>query len=323
MKNRRVIGGEVINRAKVEGEVFLPREVVDKDYEVLDNKPAINGHVLIGDQTSEDLEIGATIKSDLNTTVTVGGCESGSEYLQGTELEAIVRDILSPTLYPRLTNPSASMSATGDKLLECGSTLDTVVTVSFNRGVINPAYGTSGYRSGSADTYSLNGGEPQASNSFFYTVDESHKTLQSVVTYLEGEQPKDSNGDDYDEPLPAGSVTSTPINYEFVNAFWSNTASIGTIAKNALVSYSAKSKEFSFPTQTAVNPEVFDVPGELTITAIETLNPLSGKWENVSREFNTSHTVHQNAASDDVTYTRYTDNRGYNAGPRQVRIKWN
>ena len=322
MRNRRIVGGDVINKAKVEGEVVMPRSYVDKDYEVLDHKPAINGHELIGDQTSEELEIGATIKSDLNTTVTVGGCESGSEYLQGTDLETIVRDILSPTLYPRLTNPSASISATGDKLLECGSTLDTVVTVSFNRGMINPAYGTSGYRSGPAETYSLNGGEPQASNSFFYTIDESHFILQARVTYLEGEQPKDSNGEDYDEPLPAGAVNSSLIQYEFVNAFWANTSSIGSITKQQLVSYGAHLKEFNFPSQTAINPEVFDVPTDLTVSAIETLNPLSGKWEDVSREFNVSRTIHNDAAGNEALYNRYTDNRGYNAGPRQVRIKW-
>lgn len=295
MINRRIDGGDVeIQEATIEGEVTVPYS------------------------SSCD----AVIKQEMDTTITVGGCEEGTNYQAGTLIEKIMRDILTPTQYPRLTDPSLSISATGEKLLEDGATLETVVTASFNRGMINPAYGTSGYRSGPATAYTLNGSEPQSSNSFFATISQSNSTLQGTATYQEGEQPKDSNGDDYGEPWPAGTATSNQITYEFVNAFWANVGSIDTISKQPLVSYSAHVKEFSFPAQTVIHPEVFDIPNGMALTAIEALNPLSGTWDDVVREFAQTATTHNNAAGEEVLYKRYKDTRGYSAGSRKIRIKW-
>ena len=69
-------------------------------------------------------------------------------------------------------------------------------------------------------------------------------------------------------------------------------------------------------------PEIFDVPSSWTVTAVETLNPLSGQWEDCASEFTTSSTTHDDAGGVSTAYTRYTDNRGYGAGARQVRVKW-
>ena len=107
-----------------------------------------------------------------------------------------------------------------------------------------------------------------------------------------------------------------------MNALWANTANIQVVAKQALVSFSAKIKEFTFPEQTALYPEIFDVPSTWNVTAIEVLNTLSGQWESVVGEFNTSTVQHDDAGGTATTYTRYTDNRGYNAGSRKIRIKW-
>ena len=93
------------------------------------------------------------LQDDLTTSVTVGGITSGTTYEEGTSLETIFREMLNPVEYPTLTNPSATLSATGAKLLETGATLDTTMTLTLNRGSISPAYGTSGYRSGPCGTY--------------------------------------------------------------------------------------------------------------------------------------------------------------------------
>ena len=85
------------------------------------------------------------------------------------------------TNYPKFTNPSATLTATGSKLLECGATQNTTFTVNFNRGTISPAYGTSGYRSGAATGYALNGG----------TVQTGRKTMSGAVVYHPGFAGKD------------------------------------------------------------------------------------------------------------------------------------
>ncbi len=267
---------------------------------------------------------GGSLSDDLDAAITVGGINAGKHYDDGTPIEDILRDMLDPVLYPTFTAPSATLSATGAKLLEKGATLATTFTVSFNRGSISPAYGTSGYRAGEATEYSLNGGASQSGNTFAVTVDETVTSYQATASYSAGPQPKDSKGNNYSTPLPAGSVSSNTITYEFVLALYANTSSATTISKQSLVSKSTKLKEFNFPDTTDVNPEVFDVPTSgWNITAIESYNTLSGQWEDASDQFATSATTHDDASGTSQNYTRYTCNLGFDLGARKVRIKWN
>lgn len=275
-----------------------------------------------GDADWEDPAGGGSLINSITAAVAVGGIEVGDEYAAGTAIEDILSDMLEPTLYPSFTAPSATLSATGTRLLETGATASVTFTVAFNRGTITPAYGTSGYRSGAAESYALNGGATQAENTFTETVSSANKNFTATVNYAAGEQPKDSKGNDYSTPLAAGSVNTNALSYEFVDALWANTADITTVAKLALVSKGAKLKEFNFPAQTVANPEVFDVPSSWTVTAVEVLNTLSNQWEDCSSEFTTSSTTHDDAAGTSVSYTRYTDNRGYAAASRKVRVKW-
>lgn len=265
---------------------------------------------------------GGSLEDALTTSITVGGIESGTTYPAGTTFEQMFRDLLNPTAYPTLTAPSATLTATGAKLLEAGSTLSTVMTLTFSRGSINPAYGTSGYRSGEATGYSLDGGASQAENTFNVTVTSAKTSYQGAVSYGAGEQPKDSKGEDYDSPLAAGSVNSNTLTYEFVDALWANTANIATVAKLSLVSKSAKVKQFDFPAQTTTNPETFDVPASWTVTAVEVKNDLSGQWENASSQFAVTDTSHNDAAGSSVAYKRYSFSLGYATGARSVRVKW-
>ena len=265
---------------------------------------------------------GGSLEDALTTSITVGGIESGTTYPSGTTFEQLFRDLLNPTAYPTLTAPSATLTATGAKLLEAGATLNTTMTLTLNRGSINPAYGTDGYRSGEATGYSLDGGASQAENTFSVTVTSAKTSYQGAVAYAAGQQPKDSTGADYDSPLPAGSVNSNTLTYEFVDAIYSNQANITTIAKEALVSKSAKVKQFNFPAQTVANPETFDVPASWTVTTVEVKNDLSGQWETATSQFAVTDTTHNNAAGTSVAYKRYSFSLGYATGARSVRVKW-
>lgn len=262
------------------------------------------------------------LESPLTVSEAAGGIQEGTVYPADTSFETLWRNLLDPIKYPELTGPSVTIEASGDKLLEVGATASTTITATFDRGSIVPDYGTSGYRSGPATDYALNGGSAQASNEFTQTVSESNKNFKVVASYSQGEQPKDSIGENYSTPLAAGSVESDTLSFEFVNALWSNTAAIGTIAKNALVSWYDGEKIFIFPPATKTNPEVFDVPHSWTLTAIEVLNTLSGQWSDVTREFTKSITTHDNAGGVATQYDRYVCNLGYNMGSRQIKIKW-
>ena len=264
----------------------------------------------------------AELTSDLTASVAVGGVSVGDEFEQGTSLETVVRNILSPTLYPSFTAPSASMSASGAKLIEKGGSLAVVFTLTFNRGTINPAYGTSGYRAGAAQSYTLDG-TTQAENTFSKTITEEKTSYTGSVAYAQGEQPKDSNGNNYDSPLPAGSVNTNAVTYEFVNAIWANTSNISTVAKLSLVSKSTKQRDMTFPAQTVANPEIFDIPASWTVTAVQVKNDLSGAWEDAASQFTVTDTTHDDAGGTSTAYKRYTFNMGVGTGSRQIRVKWN
>lgn len=314
---------ECVDGTHLEMNFPTPISIVDADIDS-------NGHLILYMSDGSEIDAGlipggggcsGALEDDLTTSVTVGGISSGTTYEEGTTLEKLFRDMLNPVAYPTLTNPSASLTATGTKLLEVGATLNTTFTLAFNRGSINPAYGTSGYRAGAATAYTFDG-ETKASNQFTRIVTDAKTSYQGSVSYEAGEQPKDSTGANYNTPLPAGSVNSSVVNYEFVNAMYANTANIASVAKLNLVSRSAKVYTFEFPAQTVANPEEFHVDATWTITAIESLNVLSNQWESCASEFTQGTTTHDDAAGNPVSYKTFTDNRGYNAGSRKVRVKW-
>lgn len=284
--------------------------------DTINNEVAAETITMAGDPDATKL------KAVLNSSQNVGGVKSGDSFAAGTDFESLFRAILDPVLNPTFTNPSAALSVTGTTLLESGASASRTFSCSFNRGSISPAYGTSGYRAGAATSYTLNGGTAQSGHTWTETITSATTNYYATVNYAAGEQPKNSIGQDYDSPLAAGSVNTNTIKFEFVDALWANTVSIVNVAKLNLVSKSAKSYEFNFPAQTVTNPEIFDVPASWTVSKVEVYNELSGKYQDVASEFTTSSVTHNNAAGTGVSYVRYTDNRGYSAGTRKIKITW-
>lgn len=266
---------------------------------------------------SSDDSGNAVLSSELVSTKEVGGIASGRTFAEGTTLETVIRSMLSPVLYPTLTNPSATLTTSAARLMEVGTTANVTLTASFNRGAITPKYSTSGQRAGAATGYILNGGEEQHSHTFSVEVSETNKSFTVVVNYAEGEQPVASDGSEFSEALPAGSVASSALTFEFVEPLYSNASDITTIKKEALVSKSAKTKTFSFPSQTVANPEQFCVPADWNVTAVEVLNTLNNQWVSALSEFAVDDVEYS-----DIPYKRYTYNVGINTGERQIRIKW-
>lgn len=291
-------------------------------YKCVEDPETVGSYIWQAITVQEGGSGGGSLEQAITAAIDVGGISSGTSYQEGTSYDTLWDNLLNPTLYPTLTAPSATISGSGTKLLEVGATQESTITVTFNRGSINPAYGTSGYRSGEATGYSLNGGTGQAGNTFTETVTGSNNTFTATVAYGAGEQPKDSKGNNYQSPLAAGSVITGTVSYEFVNALWANTSNIATVAKQSLTSRSAKVKSFSFPATTVANPEIFDVPASWTVTTVEVLNTLSNQWETATEQFTVTDTTHNDAGGTSTAYKRYTCNLGMDLGARQVRVKW-
>jgi len=265
---------------------------------------------------------GGTMGTTFTVSNAVGTYEVGDTVQATDAISSVVKNMLTYVTPPTWTNPSASVTLSpSTTLYEIGATPSVTATVGFSRGVISNGDGTTGNRAGAATGYKLtvNGtaGSEQASNSFSLGTVSTNTTLKGTVLYAAGDQPKDSNGDAYGDPLPAGSVDSSQKSIAFVYAVWANTANISTVAKLSL--QTSGTFTFSFPTAPAATPEIFDVPAAWTVSSIQVKNDLSGAWEDASAQFTATDTTHDDAGGTSVNYKRYSSNIG-DVGARQIKI---
>lgn len=172
------------------------------------------------------------LEEDLTVSNPIGKYAMGEVIAKGTPFEGIFRGLLSKTYYPALTDPSASIAYNVPSLMKVGASVSAMsATVTLNRGSINPQYtAESPYRSGEATSYRLqltgasaSYDETQASGSFsvptFTRNSKGNVTVQATVNYAQGVQPKDSDGGDYQSPLPAGSKSASKT-IEFILPFY-------------------------------------------------------------------------------------------------------
>lgn len=263
----------------------------------------------------------ATLDTGLEAKVAVGGIPAGKTYAAGEDIEGILRDLLDPLAYPTLTDPSVSLAIVGGTIFEKGATPSVTLRATPNQGSISPAYNTSGKRSGAVTEYQLvvNGTDEDTSTTGEWTKTlEEGTTFTAKATFAAGEQPKDSHGADYDIPYPGGTKSSSSVSGQFVYCVWSNVQDITQMAKEPPTTN--KVFTFTFPPQTVANPEKFSIPASWTVKSIEVLNDLSGKYEDCAREFPATDVTRQDAGGNDVAYKDYTDNRGYNADSRTIRL---
>lgn len=193
------------------------------------------GNGLAYDDTTGELSATATGSAVTETAITVtnpiGRFTMNEVIPAGTPLEEIDRKLLQKVSVPTLTDPSASLTFTAPTLAKVGTTVSGgAATVTLNRGSINPAYGTSGYRSGEATGYAIavtGGATPYSDNNDTgaFTVPDITRatpgkvTITGTASYAAGEQPKDSDGANYGTPLGAGSKSASK-EIEFIAPFY-------------------------------------------------------------------------------------------------------
>lgn len=162
----------------------------------------------------------AILSSPLTVSNPLGRYANEETIPAGTPLEDIIRGMLSKTSYPVLTNPSVSLGGlTVPSVLKVGAKITGGnAAVNYDRGSINPKYtASSAYRAGAATGYGLsitgsNADMSQTKATNQFTVADFGKdttgeiTVAVTATHEAGVQPKDSDGNDYDRPYPAGTL---------------------------------------------------------------------------------------------------------------------
>ena len=149
-------------------------------------------------------------------TGNVSGVTGTGYYLYNQQIVDILHDMLVPTLYPTITQPSSTFSIDPTTLIyQVGDIINITGTSVFDRGSITPPYGTSGFTSGEAITYEyIIQGITYTGNSVYdisFSITGGSNTILNNVYYSQGEQPLNSTGGTYSTALPSGVTTGSTL----------------------------------------------------------------------------------------------------------------
>ncbi len=165
--------------------------------------------------------------AEVTSLTNVGMIEAEDTVSIGTTLQQFIEQLLVGsyvTQYPSLIEPSALVVTDQVTNIETGTILDVELTASFDRGqILGDGEGTEwnasveqNKRAGGVTSYELgvdgsevdNGTDPVYTVADFEIAD-GNNVFSVIVNHEAGEQPLDSDGENYDSPLSAGTVEDT------------------------------------------------------------------------------------------------------------------
>lgn len=286
--------------------------------------------ITMTDGTSKEVELAELLKyksalaDDIATVEALGGIPAGTTVgqLKTKTISQVLDDLIFPTVYPTFQAPTASLSlkstSTTPTLQEIGTTGASVPTAAsfntgFNQGKIMIAGVEKQKRSGllklNESFIYING---SASNKTFPTeIPNGSITYKYRASYLAGPQPLDSKGNNYQSPLPAGTVDSAAVTITGVYPYFTNKANVASFAKLPLTT-STTLTDLLFVAE-GPNKHAFKLPATYKLTKVEMLNTLSGKYEDFGVSKWTKTTENIQVQGKQVSYAVYTRNdSGFN-----------
>ncbi|MED9948674.1 MAG: hypothetical protein U0J50_10530, partial [Peptacetobacter hiranonis] len=213
---------------------------------------------------------------------------------------------------------SLNSTSTTPIIQEVGTTGASVpVAASFNKGYNPGAIKIAGVKKQNR------GGGLKSDESFIYInntptnkifpteIPEGSITYKYRVAYAQGPQPLDSKGNNYQTPLPAGTVDSAAVTINGVYPYFTNNYNNEVFAKLTLTTSNTLSA-VKFKAE-GPNKHTFKIPAKYTLTKVELLNTLSGKYENYGIDKFTKTTENIEVQGKQVSYAVYTRNdAGFN-----------
>ena len=255
---------------------------------------------------------------------------AGTNFTNKTFTE-MMNMMLYPTLYPTLTNPSNGFTLSPSGYREIGEVIGTITLSStFNRGSINPDYGTNGFRSGLPNTYIYTGtgvtnqsstSTSNSTTSTTYTVILGAQSWTSAVAYDAGQQPLNSVGGNYDSPLAAGTTSAITKTITGVYPTFATTSTISTLTQQSLQSMTTYEQVSMVTEAGSTDKQTIEIPDAWdTITGLKQYNTLSSTWDTILLSTFTGPTpITRTIQGNTVNYNRYTHN-GPIIGARQLRF---
>lgn len=273
---------------------------------------------------AEILKYKSALADDIATVNALGGIPAGTTVaqLKNKTFSQLFDELIFPTVNPTFEAPTASLSlkstSTTPIIQEVGTTGASVpVVASFNTGYNPGAIKIAGVKKQNR------GGDLQSDESFIYINNTpTNKTFPTEIpegiisykyraAYAQGPQPLDSKGNNYQTPLPAGTVDSDAVIISGVYPYFTNKDNNSTFAKLSLTIYNSLSV-VKFKAE-GPNKHAFKIPAKYTLTKVELLNTLSGKYENYGIDKFTKTTENIEVQGKQVSYAVYTRNdAGFN-----------
>lgn len=272
---------------------------------------------------AEILKYKSALSDDIATVNVLGGIPAGTTVaqLKNKTFSQLFDELIFPTVNPTFEAPTAflSLKSTSTPIIqEVGTTGASVpVAASFNTGYNAGAIKIAGVKKQNR------GGDLNSGSSFIYInntptnktfpteIPEGSITYRYRAAYAQGPQPLDSKGNNYQTPLPAGIVDSAAITINGVYPYFTNKDNNETFAKLALTTSNTLSA-VKFKAE-GPNKHTFKLPVKYTLTKVELLNTLSGKYENYGTDKFTKTTENIKVQGKQVEYAVYTRNdAGFN-----------
>lgn len=282
---------------------------------------------------AEILKYKSALADDIATVNALGGIPAGTTVaqLKNKTFSQLFDELIFPTVNPTFEAPTAylSLKSTSTPIIqEVGTTGASVpVAESFNTGYNPGAIKIAGVRKQSR------GGDLKYNESFIYInnapdnknfpteIPDGSIIYKYRAVYAQGPQPLDSKGNKYQTPLPAGTVDSAAITINGVYPYFTNKDNNGAFAKLALTTSNTLSN-VKFKAE-GPSKHTFKLPVKYTLTKVELLNTLSGKYENYSVDKFTKTTENIEVQGKQVGYAVYTRNdAGFN-GESTFNITFN
>lgn len=273
---------------------------------------------------AEILKYKSAFSDNIATVDPLGGIPAGTTVaqLKNKTFSQIFDELIFRTVNPTFEAPAAYIglknSSTTPLIQEVGTTGSSVpVEANFNM-VYNPgAIKIGGIKKQSR------GGTLKGDESFIYiNNDPTNKRFPKEIpdgsiiykyraAYEQGPQPYDSKGNKYQTPLPAGTVDSDALIINGVYPYFTNKDYNETFLKLRLTTSNTLSA-LKFEAE-GPNKHTFKLPVKYTLTKVELLNTLSGKYENYGVDKFTKTTENIEVKGKQVKYAVYTRNdAGFN-----------
>ena len=272
---------------------------------------------------AEILKYKSALADDIATVNALGGIPAGTTVaqLKNKTFSQLFDELIFPTVNPTFEAPTAflSLRSTSTPIIQEVGTKGASVPVaaSFNTGYNPGAIKIAGVKKQNrggglkvAESFIYINNDP-ASKEFPTEIPEGSIIYKYRAAYAQGPQPLDSKGNNYQTPLPAGTVDSAAITINGVYPYFTNKDNNEAFAKLALTTSNTLSA-VKFKAE-GPNKHTFKLYVKYTLTKVELLNTLSGKYENYGVDKFTKTTENIEVQGKQVEYAVYTRNdAGFN-----------